>query len=93
MKKKYHHFSGAKLCFSNSDLALDSRGEMFVRDAIIELLPEINWVKNLTLREAVLRSYVDALTEGDGTLTTWISCPLRWLFPIAPRRIFGTYES
>jgi len=35
-----------------------------MRDAIVELLPEIQWVKDEKLREAVIQSHIDALNEG-----------------------------
>lgn len=35
-----------------------------MRNKIVELLPEINWIDHAALREAVITCYVEALTEG-----------------------------
>ena len=35
-----------------------------MREAILELLPEIQWVQDAKLREAVIQCHIDALNEG-----------------------------
>lgn len=51
---------------------------------IIELLPEINWIKDLKLRDAVVESYVDALTEGGWEPRDMTRIPFALAFPNCP---------
>lgn len=55
-----------------------------MREAIVELLPEIKWVKDRKLREAVLTSYSDALTEGGWTPADMDVIPFALAFPDCP---------
>lgn len=55
-----------------------------MRAAIIELLPEINWIKDAKLREAVLESHVDALTEGGWAPADMDVIPFALAFPDCP---------
>lgn len=51
---------------------------------MIELLPEINWVKSIKLREAVMDSYVAALTEGGWEPNDMDIIPFALAFPDCP---------
>jgi len=55
-----------------------------MRQAIIELLPEINWVKDVKLSEDVITCHIDALNKGIGSWAIWIRYPLHWYFQTAP---------
>ncbi|MCX7780099.1 MAG: HD domain-containing protein [Negativicutes bacterium] len=55
-----------------------------MRKAILELLPEINWIQNLQLCEAVVDSYVDALTEGGWEPSDMDKIPFALAFPNCP---------
>lgn len=55
-----------------------------MRREIIELLPEINWVRDLKLREAVIASHVDALNEGGWTPADMDKIPFALAFPDCP---------
>ena len=55
-----------------------------MREAILELLPEIQWVQDAKLREAVIQCHIDALNEG-----RWQPCdmdliPFALSFPNCP---------
>jgi putative nucleotidyltransferase with HDIG domain len=54
------------------------------RTAIIGLLPEINWVRDEKLREAVLASYIDALKEGGWEPGDMDRIPFALAFPDCP---------
>jgi HD superfamily phosphodiesterase len=55
-----------------------------MRDAILELLPEINWVKDATLREAVVQCHIDALQEGHWQPHELDAMPFALSFPNCP---------
>lgn len=55
-----------------------------MREAVVELLPEINWIKDAKLREAVIESHVDALTEGGWVPADMDVIPFALAFPDCP---------
>lgn len=55
-----------------------------MRTAVVELLPEINWVKDLNLRQAVVECHVDALTEGGWKPSDMDRIPFALAFPDCP---------
>jgi putative nucleotidyltransferase with HDIG domain len=55
-----------------------------MRDAIVELLPEINWIKDSKLREAVIECHVEALTEGGWEPVDMDRIPFALTFPNCP---------
>lgn len=55
-----------------------------MKQAIMKLLPEINWIKDKKLREAVLDSHVDALTEGGWEPGDMDKIPFALAFPDCP---------
>jgi uncharacterized domain HDIG len=55
-----------------------------VKKAIVALLPEINWIEDIELREAVLDTHVDALTEGGWKPGDMDKIPFALAFPNCP---------
>lgn len=55
-----------------------------MREKIIALLPEINWIKDAALREKVVECHVDALTEGGWEPEDMKVIPFALAFPNCP---------
>jgi len=55
-----------------------------MRDEILALLPEINWVKDTKLREAVIQCHIDALQEGHFVPQDLNLMPFALAFPNCP---------
>jgi putative nucleotidyltransferase with HDIG domain len=55
-----------------------------MRDAILQLIPEINWVKDQALREAVMECHIDALKEGHWQPSDMDVIPFALSFPNCP---------
>ncbi len=55
-----------------------------MREQILALLPEINWVKDEKIREAVIATHIDALTEGGWKPEDMDRIPFALAFPNCP---------
>lgn len=55
-----------------------------MRDTIVKLLPEIDWVTDLTLRAGIINSYLDALNEGGWEPEDLDVIPFALAFPNCP---------
>jgi putative nucleotidyltransferase with HDIG domain len=55
-----------------------------MKDEILHLLPEINWVKDAKLRDAVIQCHIDALTEGGWQPGDMDVIPFALSFPNCP---------
>ena len=55
-----------------------------MREKIVELLPEINWITDQKLREQVIDTYVDALKTGGWEPEDMRKIPFTLLIPNCP---------
>lgn len=55
-----------------------------MKQQIIELLPEISWIKDAKLREIVIACHVDALSEGGWEPSDMDKIPFAMSFPDCP---------